>query len=266
MHRINWLECFHPGSPVHAVMVLAVVAFVWIFTGNVRRSPRTDIHFSNALFSICIISFLYYLRPNQFGWNHSLPLHICDVTGVMAAIAIRTSNRLARTILYFWGLTLSSQALIFPAVQSGPAHCDFWLYLIDHGAIVSAAFYDIRARGYRPTWHDWRMASILLASYAIVIAPFDRWMSVDYGFLGQTELSQTMVSVFGPWPTRIYVLWLCSIFGMAILKWSCDQIFVAGNRASKTNQSSLHASYKLERPVFSLNYRNAIGTPTVELL
>jgi hypothetical integral membrane protein (TIGR02206 family) len=219
MRNIACLECFQAGGLIHAVMVAAAIAFIVRFTGRGRRNPGRDRHLSTVLFAVCATVFVYYLRPNQIGWNHSLPLHVCDITGIMAAIAIRTGNRTARALLHFWGLVLSSQALIFPALEAGPVHCDFWLYWIDHGAIIFAAIYDVRVRNYRPTWDDWRRATLLLALYAMVIAPFDKLTGLDYGFLGQTQLAErSMVSAFGPWPQRLPIMWLCAIGGMALLQ------------------------------------------------
>jgi len=238
MWHSNILQCFHPGSPVHAVMLVCVVAATVFFTDRDRRRSQTDNRFATLLFANFLIVLVYYLRPSQIAWSVSLPLHICDFTALAAAIAIRTGNRTARIILHFWGLALSSQALLFPVIQSGPAHCDFWLYWINHGAILVAAIYDMRTRNYRPTWHDWRRATLLLAAYAAIIAPFDALTGLDYGFLGNTRLSQqSMVTMLGPWPARLPIMWLIAVALMALVQ--CLQLTLRATNPATTN--SRHA-------------------------
>jgi hypothetical integral membrane protein (TIGR02206 family) len=227
MCNIDALQNFHAGSTVHALMVSVVILLAVLMAFRRKRRlfesseprSRTDTWFAAILYGIWLIAFLRDLRPDRIGWSHSLPLHICDVTGLMAAVAIQTGNRMARGILHFWGLVLSSQAFFFPVLRAGPIHSDFWIYWLDHSAIVLAAMYDITVRGYRPAWSDWRQATLLLGAYAMLIAPLDRLLGVDYGYLGQTDHPQrAAVEAFGPWPNRVGALWLTAIAGMALLK------------------------------------------------
>ena len=184
-----------------------------------RDRKRFDRRFATVLYLVCLIIFLRDLRPDRIGWSYSLPLHICDVTGLMAAIAIQTRNPIARRILHFWGLALSSQAFLFPVLNAGPIHSDFWLYWIEHGAIVVAALYDLTVNNYRPDWRDWRLAVLYLAAYAAIILPIDAMFNLNYGYLGRTLVAQrSAIAALGPWPNRIPTIWLACVATMSLLR------------------------------------------------
>ena len=224
LRNINWLTCFHAGSVIHALVIVSLVAInlkvVRYGRGKgVDDQKISDKRFATGMFIVCLLVFLRDLRPDRLGWEHSLPLHLCDITGFVAVIALRTRDPIARCILHYWGLILSSQAFLFPVVQSGPIHVDFWLYWVDHGGIIVAAIYDVMVRGYQPTWQTWRMSALLLAAYTLIMTPFDKLMHVNYGFLGETsDAIRSGVTAFGPWPQRIPALWLTAIAAMALLQ------------------------------------------------
>lgn len=196
-----------------------MIAIAAALTQIGRQNLISRRRLAGILYGISAAVFLRDLRPDRLSWANSLPLHVCDIAGLMAAIAIHTGNRFARCILHYWGLALSSQAFFFPVLNAGPVHTDFWLYWIEHGAIVVAAIYDVAVIGYRPRWSDWRAATLLLACYAMVIAPLDAAFHLNYGYLGQTaEAQRSMIAIFGRWPGRIPALWLTGIALMALLR------------------------------------------------
>jgi hypothetical integral membrane protein (TIGR02206 family) len=227
MANIDCLQNFHAGSIINLLMLCIVMGMIsaLVVRGNhrtdfpARPRPNTDKRVATILYCVWLTAFFRDLRPDRLGWAHSLPLHICDITGLLAAFAIQTRNRLARCILHFWGLTLSSIAFLFPVLRAGPIHSDFWIYWMDHSAIVLAATYDVTRRNFRPDWADWRRAVLGLAIYAMLIAPLDRLLGVDYGYLGQTDHPQrAIVEAFGPWPDRVATLWLTAVAAMTLLK------------------------------------------------
>lgn len=224
------LERFSAGSITHAAVLGALVGGCALLA-QVGRQARalggsagddTDRRVGVGVLLVWLAVFLRDLRPDRLSWIHSLPLHVCDVAGLAGGLAILTGNRTARSILHFWGLALSSQAFAWPVLRAGPIHSDFWLYWMQHGAIVAVAVYDLAARGYRPQWRDWRRATVALGVYALLVLPVNALLGGNYGYLGQTEHAQrSVVSAFGDWPDRVPALYLCACAVMAamVLPW-----------------------------------------------
>jgi hypothetical integral membrane protein (TIGR02206 family) len=125
--------------------------------------------------------------------------------------------------MYFWGIGLCTQGFLTPDLQDGPAKVGFWGFWLAHYSIVGGAIYDVAARGYRPIWHDYRLALGAGAVYIALILPLDIALGVNYGYVGRSTPGQaTLVDVLGPWPWRVAVmLGLAAMaFALLMLPWS----------------------------------------------
>jgi hypothetical integral membrane protein (TIGR02206 family) len=217
---------FNAGSITHGIVLLSLAAMTAILIcmgrkareKNAQDARRLDRILAIALYAIWIVLTCRNLLPGHFRWDRSLPLHICDLTGLAAPIALWTRWRPARAILYFWGLGLSTQAFITPMLSAGPMHLDFWVYWISHFAIVMTAIYDLAVRAYQPNWHDWRTTVLISAAYVLLVLPINQRLGVNYGYLGRTEVAQrTLIRVLGPWPERVPRLVALVWIGMAAM-------------------------------------------------
>jgi len=61
MRNIAFLECFQPGSPIHVIMVAAVIAFTAQFTRRAYQDSASDRRLAAILFAVCLAEFVYYL-------------------------------------------------------------------------------------------------------------------------------------------------------------------------------------------------------------
>ena len=208
----NWLYQFHIGSPTHAAMLFAfatvAVALVQAGKRATQLGNAAEVQFGQQLAMVLVAWWVFQesrgFLPGHFRWNTSLPLHICDITGLVAPIAIWTRNPLSRAMLFFWGIGLSTQAFITPTLYIGPAFLNFWLYTICHTLIVITAIYDLVVRGYRPTWRDWQLSAIVSAVYVLLVLPVNMRLGVNYGYLGKSDFAQpTAVLALGTWPARV---------------------------------------------------------------
>jgi len=157
-----------------------------------------------------VFGLVYWLAYNLW-WNRNglqlatgLPLHICDINGVIAPLALMTLNRSLRAILYFWAFALTTQAFIQPALQFGPATPVFWFFWAQHTIILGYAVFDLAVLGFRPAWGDLGRAYGAGALYLAAIVPLDVALDADYGYLGNLPADQIppFVAALGPWPAR----------------------------------------------------------------
>jgi hypothetical integral membrane protein (TIGR02206 family) len=143
-------------------------------------------------------------------WSVALPLQICDLAGLLAIPALATRSRLLRTIMYYWAIGLTTQAFITPVLGYGPIHVRFWMFWASHVTITATAVYFLTAEGYRPTWRDFGIITLVMLAYLAVVLPLDLAFGFNYGFVGKdTNLgTATVLDFLGPWPWRLVSMFI----------------------------------------------------------
>lgn len=156
------------------------------------------------------ITTIYWLLPASFDVGKSFPLHLCDVIGWIGPFALLLAHtrrtRWLRTVLYFWGIGLSTQAFFTPTVEQGPSDPRFWFFWVSHTQIVGAGFYDIVVRGYRPDLRDFKTAIVASFCWMMPLVIFDWATGLNYGFLGKELEGETILNALPPWPWRIFAM------------------------------------------------------------
>src|SRR5262245_25564839 len=116
----RWWTEFEPFSATHAVVVLIFLLTVsTLCVWGVRyRDTRTELR-ARRLVAWCAITFQllalgWYMQPRVFKLDESLPLHVCDICGWTAWLALATNWRWARTLTFLWGIALCTQAFVTP--------------------------------------------------------------------------------------------------------------------------------------------------------
>jgi hypothetical integral membrane protein (TIGR02206 family) len=202
---------FVPYSGLHlfTVCVCLLLIAMLVAAGRRLRGHETAMRCALGIFAL-----LYWLSYNIW-WNRNgfdpaigLPLHICDLSGVIAPLALLTLNRWLRATLYFWAFALASQAFIQPALAAGPALPLFWWFWAQHTIILGYAVFDVTVLSFRPGWPDLRRAYIVTVIYVCIVVPFDIHFGADYGYLGNLPADQIppFVAALGPWPVRAFIL------------------------------------------------------------
>ncbi|MDX2130491.1 MAG: TIGR02206 family membrane protein [Planctomycetota bacterium] len=226
----SMLTEFHPFGALHAlaagvaagVMVLLVVAGRWAQRRG--REDRVRAGWIGASVVVQGASAVYYVVPPNLVPAESLPLHICDLAGWIAVAALATRWRIMRTLLYFWGIGLSTQAFFTPVLgdEFGVASLRFWLFFGTHLQIVGSAVYDIAVLGYRPRMKDFLAGSMVTMGYVAVLIPLNMATGWNYAYVGQSKPENpTPIDLLGPWPLRL--VWMALIvhglFGVMTLAW-----------------------------------------------
>lgn len=210
------LETFEKGSLVHAMVlagsVVLVTLAVVIHRGSRRKSPaKADVYRRIAgvavlLFEIAHIAYWLFLKAGGFDLQESLPLHFCDISGLVAAAALLYPERRLVTLLYFWGVGLSSTAFIVPVVAEGPAHLVFWTFWLSHLIIVGGAVFFVLAEGYRPSFRDLIFALAVTTAYVLLLLALNVAAGTNYGYVGRESKPTAFL---GAWPfPRLPLLFL----------------------------------------------------------
>ncbi len=211
-----------PFGPEHLIALAwtlpLVVGSCWLGrTWLTRASDGRDPHgarkerllcvwWGAGVIGINIASAVYWFMPERFDLRMSLPLHLCDLACAMSPLVFLTRWRLARDLVYFWGMGLSTQAFVTPVSLDEPPTFRFryWLFWPVHLAIVATAVYDlvreaVQAHVARAPVGTWRQHH--LGGADGVAQHRHGW---NYGYVGNTRPEQpTLIDRLGPWPLRL---------------------------------------------------------------
>lgn len=206
-------DVFTPYTGLHLVSVLACFAVIAALIAIGRRlSPAAERRYrwGLAIFAFSVWT-IYNIAWNWNGvdYRFGLPLHICDVSEILAPLALITQNRWIRATLYFWATALTTQAFIQPTLTFGPASILFWCFWIAHTIILGYAIYDLVVLRFRPDWSDYRRAAIVSFAYMALVLPINIALNANYGYVGNPPPPAAIppfIAALGPWPGRVVIL------------------------------------------------------------
>jgi hypothetical integral membrane protein (TIGR02206 family) len=206
---------FTPFSLLHVAILAgyaAVTAALAVLGLKWRGTPRErPLHVAWTAFVALVqaVNIIYWATPPNLDPSSSLPLHVCDIAGITAVLVLATRARVWRTVLYYWGLGLSTQAFLTPVITDGPDTFRFHLFFASHLTIVATAVYDVVVRRYSPAWRDFFVITGVMLAWIAVVLPLDITMHWNYGYIGNTKpLQPTLIDRLGPWPLRLVWMFL----------------------------------------------------------
>ncbi|WP_229686253.1 YwaF family protein [Longimycelium tulufanense] len=184
-------------------VVLVVLARRPATADAVRRCARGLAVFALAL---QLGSFVYYMLPGQWSLQESLPLQLSDLAGLVTAYALWSHRYWAFSLTYYWGLTLSTQALITP-VYRGPdfPYWEFVLFWAWHLFVVWAAIYLTWGRRMRPSWRSYWIAAVVTVTWAVTVLVFNAVAGTNYGYLNAKPDTWSVLELMGDWPWYVLV-------------------------------------------------------------
>jgi hypothetical integral membrane protein (TIGR02206 family) len=199
---------FSAYGPSHwaaiAVFVIGAALLVWIgrrqTESQARRLGRILGVLTAAIYGSVVV---YQLIPPTIGG--SVPLRLTDLATVAAAYALWSQRHWALALTYYWGLVLSTQALITPVLKSPDfPHYQFLAFWAIHLLVVWAAIYLTWGRRLRPQWRSYRIAVVVTVVWAAITFTFNSIAGTNYGFINKKPATATLLDLLGPWP--VYVL------------------------------------------------------------
>jgi hypothetical integral membrane protein (TIGR02206 family) len=185
---------------VLSVFVLGAVGLAWLG----RRQGAAAARLFSRVFAVLVLALQLAIQiysMTQFSVEHALPLQLSDLAGYATAYALAAHRHWAFSLLYYWGLTLSTQALFSPALRGADfpsiGFLAFWLI---HLFVVWAAIYLTVGRGMRPTWRGYRRTVLVTLCWAVAMLVFNALAGTNYGFLNAKPAVHSLLDLLGPWP------------------------------------------------------------------
>jgi hypothetical integral membrane protein (TIGR02206 family) len=207
---------FQAFSPTHAITLLVciVITTTCLLLGRRAINAGDDRTVARTLGVIGIFvnawSWIFWLSPDRLDISKSIPMELCDMACIVAAISMLSHQRIFATLTVFWGFGLTTQAFITPIVTEPFPSERFLLFWALHLFIVTTALYHSCVRKYRPDFADLKRTIGLTVIWVACMFVFNIIFNANYGFVGNTETARpTIVSLLGPWPLRAFLL--CTI-------------------------------------------------------
>ncbi|MGH3856688.1 MAG: TIGR02206 family membrane protein [Pseudonocardiaceae bacterium] len=207
-----------------AVGVLVVVSAVLVVAGRRYRARPVERWLSRALALVfagfLVPVWLHGMLPGQGMIKYALPLQLCDLASMASVWALWSYSSTAFALTYFWGLTLTSQAFISPAL-SGPdfPSLQFVAFFGMHSLVLWAAIYLTWGVGSRPDWRGYRIAVAVTLGWMVVVFAFDRATGTNYGFLTTKPGVKSLLDALGPWPWYLLAEVLLGAAAWALITW-----------------------------------------------
>jgi hypothetical integral membrane protein (TIGR02206 family) len=202
-----------------AVFVIGAVLLVRVGRGQTEQQARRLGRILGAVIALIYAAILIYIvTPPSI--DYSVPLQLTDLATMVAAYALWSQKQWAYVLTYYWGLVLSTQALISPALQ-GPdfPHYQFLAFWAIHLLVVWAAIYLTWGRGMRPDWRDFRFAVVVTLVWAAVTFTFNTIAGTNYGFLNRKPSTASLLDVLGPWPWYVVTAATLVCIVWALMTW-----------------------------------------------
>jgi len=206
-----------------ALFVVGSAILVWRgrrqTESQARRLGRVLAVLTAAIYGATLV---YFSFPPTIGG--SVPLRLTDLATVAAACALWSRAQWAYALTYYWGLVLSTQALISP-VLTGPdfPHYQFLAFWAIHLLVVWAAIYLTWGRRMRPRWRSYRFTVLVTAVWAAATFTFNRVAGTNYGFLNRKPATATLLDVLGPWPVYLLTATTLILVVWALMTWPWER-------------------------------------------
>lgn len=199
-------KSFVQWGPSHgaALIAIAILVPIVLLAGRALRGTRGE-KLGSRLFAAAILAFdlpfqVYSMLPSNWDIRESLPLQLCDLAWMAGVHALWTGSPRSSALLYYWGLTLTSQALITPHLQWDFPHLGFFMFWGSHSLVLLAAVYRTWGLGFRPGWRSFRFTAAVTALWALVMLPLTAVLGTNYGYLNAKPAGRSVLDLLGPWP------------------------------------------------------------------
>ena len=205
-----------------------VVSVAMVFIGRRHAGTPAEGRFCRG-FALLILVFtvplqILQLLPGDYSLQTSLPLQLCDLAWMAAALALWTRHWAPTALVYFWGLTLTIQGIITPALEQGfpsPRYLMFWGM---HYGTVWAAVYLTFGLRVPVTWRSYRFAVLFTSGWVALMMGFNALMGTNYGFLNRKPGGASVLDLLGPWPTYVLVEIIVVACLWAALTWPWTRV------------------------------------------
>ncbi len=218
-------EAFGTSHVLMLALFVAVIPLVVVLGRRVRDTAAEER--SRRAFAIGIVATavplqVLQLLPGDWDFDTSLPLQLCDLAWMVAVYGLWTRTRWACALTYYWGLTLTTQAMLTPALVQDFPHPRYLGFWVMHLLVVWAAIYLTAGLGVRPGWRLYGFTVGVTAVWVAVVMTFNTALDTNYGYLNAKPGTGSALDLLGPWPWYVVteVVVIAVVWALITLPWA----------------------------------------------
>lgn len=188
------------------VFVVAAAVIAVVLCVACRRWPGPWVRWAGRAVALVLaadaaVFVVWQVVGGSWSVSNSLPLALCDIALVVAAVACWFPNwSLGVELTYFWGLAGTLQAVLTPDLHVGFPSLKFALFVVGHLGIVLAALYLVVGLRIVPRPGAAVRVFAITVAYAAVIGVVNWRTGSNYMYLAAAPENPSLLSLLGPWP------------------------------------------------------------------
>ncbi|QOS77292.1 TIGR02206 family membrane protein [Paenibacillus sp. JNUCC31] len=197
-------------SHLWAISLTAVLIILMFLLRNWLRSlsPNTRriirITMACVMFGCESVLQLWYVYGGVWSLQTSLPLELCSLSLLLAALLLLVRSRLLHSALLFAGIAGALMAIVTPNLGYAYAHFRFIQFFAAHACIILALFYMTWVEQMRPSWKSVLGSMIFVNMAALIVYGVDVLLNANYMFLRHKPNTPSVLDMLGPYP--LYIL------------------------------------------------------------
>ena len=183
------------------------------------RARRTTRHWAVPALLLVLAFQLVDFLPGNFDLQTTLPLQLCDLAMLATVVALWTHHPMAVALTYYWGLTLTPQALLTPALVHDfpdPKFLGFWVM---HLLIVWGAVLLTWGLGIRPTWRTYGTSVAITLVWLVAVFVFNTAVGTNYGFVNGKPATGSGLDYLPAWPWYLVIEVVLVAAVWALITW-----------------------------------------------
>ncbi|MFT5906052.1 MAG: putative integral membrane protein (TIGR02206 family) [Cryomorphaceae bacterium] len=198
-----------------AVTLTGAILMVRFMRSSVAETVKTRVRYGFGavlIFVVMMDPVLTFLRWGsgdrgwEIFWNYALPLYLCDVVSIVAALALITKNYKLAEVAYLWGLAGTVQGLLTPTLAYDWDTLDYYNFFLQHSGVPIAAVTLVWGMGIVPRKGAFKRILIWSWAYMAVVIGINLLIKQNYGFLSGKPDFPTMFDYMGPYPYYLITL------------------------------------------------------------
>lgn len=185
-----------------------------------------------AVLAVAVPRLLWELSPGEINPRTSYPIHLSDLSWMVAAFALWTGRRRAAQLLYYWGLVLVPQAMLTPDLVNTFPNPRYLLFWAIHLLVVWVAVYLTWSGRARPTWSGYRFTLLVTLVWLVATMTFNAVMETNYGYLNAKPPRGSILDFFPEWPwyVGVQILLVAAVWALMTWPWQRRRIRRAADR------------------------------------
>ena len=205
--KLELVEKFQLFGVQHLLVLTLITALcvVSFKLGRGEHSERWNL-LAGLFFGLFALSLWTFKLSDGIDLDIDLPLQLCDLVFLLCLAAFIRPKPIFVTLVTYWGLGGTVQALLTPDVASAFPSSEFLIFFTGHSSIVLAAFFLLGRAPHKDLagWPGLKTSFQGLLCYTVVTMLVNFSFDLNYGYLRAKPAGASVLDLMGPWPIYIF--------------------------------------------------------------